>query len=282
MADNYLERKMEEHRAHAASSRPRRLSPSGTRPGYLTVKYPPRRVFVTGGASGIGRAIVAAFRNAGCRVAFCDVDRKAGAATAQATGAQFHPSDVTDADALTATVNRLLSDWGDIDVIVNNVGIAGFKPLTETGIDDFDRVIDTNLRPAFITGRMLAAHRTGSGGVPAYGRIINISSTRSRQSEPSTEAYSASKGALCSLSHAMMMSVMHLGITVNTILPGWIETGDYDALTSEDHRQHPSGRVGRPDDIARICLFLAAPDNDFINGAEIVADGGMTRRMLYV
>lgn len=282
MADNYLERKMEEHRAGKTHSVSRRLSPSGARPGTLTVKFPPRRVFVTGGAAGIGRAIVTAFRNAGCRVAFCDTDSKAGTATAQATGAQFHPCDVTDADALTATVNRLLHDWGDIDIVINNVGISDFNPLTETDTDRFDRVIDTNLRPAFITSRLLASHRSAAGASPAYGRIINISSTRALQSEPSTEAYSASKGGICALSHALMMSVAPLGITVNTILPGWIETGDYSTLTEADHRQHPSGRVGRPDDIARICLFLACPDNDFINGAEIVADGGMTRRMIYV
>jgi NAD(P)-dependent dehydrogenase (short-subunit alcohol dehydrogenase family) len=100
-------------------------------------------------------------------------------------------------------------------------------------------------------------------------------------SETGTEAYSASKGAIASITHALMMSFAPLGVTVNAISPGWIECGDYDALSSEDHLQHPSRRVGRPEDIARACLYLALPDNDFVNGENLVIDGGMTRKMIY-
>ncbi len=282
MADNYLERKMEEHRAGKRPQVTRRLSPSGSRPGELKVKFPPRRVFVTGGASGIGKAIVTAFCNAGCRVAFCDIDTRKGSATAQSTGSRFYPVDVADAAALTAAMEHLIDDWGDIDVIVNNVGVGMFRPAAETTVEDFDMVIDINLRPLFVTSQVLARHRRNIGGNPAYGRIINISSTRALQSEAGTLGYSASKGGVCALSHSLMVSLSPLGFTVNTILPGWIETGDYSALTEADHLQHPSRRVGRPEDIARLCVFLAAPDNDFINGAEIVVDGGMTRRMIYV
>ena len=174
MADNYLERKMEDYRSgKGATSKVKRVS-SGAKPGEISVKFPPRRVFVTGGASGIGRAIVEAFRKADCRVAFCDIDSKAGAATAQATGAQFHPVDVRDVDALEACLARLLDAWGDIDVIVNNVGVGNFVPLIESTIDDFEEVLKTNLRPVFVTSRRLAIHRTNNGGKPAYGRIINL------------------------------------------------------------------------------------------------------------
>lgn len=282
MADNYLERKMEEHRAgHGQVYRPK-LTPSGKRQGELTFKFPPRRVLVTGGASGIGRAIVKAFCDAGCKVAFCDSDTAAGTSTAQALGARFYPLDVIDTEALEKCMQSVFDLWGDIDVLVNNVGVGNFKPLMETGIEDFDHVMHVNVRPVFVTSRRLAIHRASLSTPNPYGRIINICSTRHAMSEAGTEAYSASKGAIASLTHALMMSYSGTGVTVNAISPGWIATGDTTALSAADHAQHPSGRVGVPDDIARTCLWLALPDNDFVNGENIIIDGGMTRKMIYV
>ena len=117
-------------------------------------------------------------------------------------------------------------------------------------------------------------HRTNQGGKPAYGRIINLCSTRYRQSESGTEGYAASKGGIASLTHALMMSLSPLGITVNSISPGWVENAQYPAITEADHVQHPSRRVGNPEDIARMCVFLCLPENDFINGENIMIDGG--------
>ncbi len=282
MADNYLERKMEEYRSGISQHRVVKRTPSGAKPGTINIKFPSRRVFVTGGAKGIGRAIVGAFRNADCRVAFCDNDTKAGAATAQAMGAKYYPIDVTDANALDTCLTRIIEEWGDIDVIVNNVGVGNFSPLTETSIADFDNVLATNLRPVFITSRRLAIHRKSLEENPAYGRIINICSTRYRMSEPGTEGYAASKGGVDALTHSLMASLAPFRITVNAISPGWIENYNYDTLTDDDHLQHPSQRVGKPEDIARMCVFLAHPDNDFINGENIIVDGGMTRKMIYV
>ena len=281
MADNYLERKMEDYRSgKGGASKTKRVS-TLSKPGTISVKFPPRRVFVTGGASGIGRAIVEAFRKADCRVAFCDIDSKAGTATAQATGAQFYPVDVRDVEALESCLSRILNAWGDIDVIVNNVGVSNFVPLVESTIEDFENVLNTNLRPVFVTSRRLAIHRANQGGAPAYGRIINLCSTRSLQSEAGTEGYAASKGGVAALTHSLMMSLAPLGITVNCISPGWIENYNYDKLSENVHLQHPSRRVGRPEDVARMCVFLAMPENDFINGENIVIDGGMTRKMIY-
>lgn len=282
MADNYLERKMQEYREgktrKVASSR---LS-LGNKPGYLSVKFPSRRVFVTGGASGIGRAIVEAFRHADCRVAFCDKDVKKGTATAQATGARFYPVDVVDANALSSAVDDVIAKWGDIDIIINNVGVGNFSPLTSTSIEDFDLILATNLRPVFITARQLALHRESLPEKNTYGRIINLCSTRFKMSEPGTEGYAASKGGVASLTHALMASLAPLHITVNCISPGWIENYNYDTLSVADHEQHPSRRVGRPEDIARMCMFLAMEENNFINGENIIIDGGMTRKMIYV
>lgn len=239
-----------------------------------------RRIFVTGGAHGIGRSIVEAFAVRGDKVAFCDADAERGKAIAGTTGATFHEADVTDAALLEACLQRQFLAEGDIDILVNNVGIGLFKPLTEVTVEEFDRVINTNLRPAFITSRMLARHRHANGNT-AYGRIINICSTRYLQSEAGTEAYSASKGGIYSLTHALAVSLAPMRITVNAIAPGWIHVQEDEILRPEDHAFHLSGRVGMPQDIARMCLFLCEPENEFINGQTITIDGGATVKMIY-
>ena len=283
MADNYLEKKFEEYAAKKAGKPvPRRVAPTSNRPGVVNVKFPRRRVLVTGGASGIGRAIVKQLCEAGCQVAFCDINANAGQATAEALGAQFHHTDVRDARQLEQCMEHIFHKWGDIDIIINNVGVSEFTPIEECSIEQFDSVIATNLRPVFITSRKLALWRRSLPLPRHYGRIINICSTRWQQSEPASEAYAASKGGILSLTHALAMSLADLHITVNSISPGWIATDNYDRLTDADHRQHPSGRVGKPDDIARTCLFICLENNDFLNGENITIDGGMTKKMIYI
>ena len=101
-------------------------------------------------------------------------------------------------------------------------------------------------------------------------------------SEPGSEGYAASKGGIYSLTHALALSLSEWNITVNSIAPGWIQTHDYNQLQPEDHSQHPSRRVGKPEDIARMCLFLCEENNDFINGENFTIDGGMTKKMIYI
>lgn len=240
-----------------------------------------RRVFVTGAGHGIGRAIVEAFTAAGDRVAFCDIDAERGEAVAAATGARFFALDVCDTAALEGAVQTLFDQWGDLDVIVNNVGIGGFEPITQTTVEHFDRVLHTNLRSAFITARLLAMHREKQGAENPYGRIVNLCSTRYLQSEPGTEAYAASKGGVWSLTHALAVSLAPYHITVNCIAPGWISVQEGELLRPEDHAFHLSGRVGRAEDIARTCLFLCEEQSDFINGQCITVDGGVTKKMIY-
>lgn len=271
MADNYLEKRMEEHRNAQKSTitvYKHKEKPS---------KLSGMRVFITGGAHGIGEALVKAFRAQGCAVAFCDNDSKLGNKVAQQFGARFYPVDVCCVSSLEKCFDDVLAYYGDVDILINNVGVGNFKPLTETSVDDFDHVLNTNLRPVFALSRKLAIHRTK----PAYGRIINIASTRAAMSEIGTEAYSASKGAIVSLTHALMMSFALLGVTVNCISPGWIECYNPASIRKVDKQFHPSQRVGTPDDIARTAVFLALPDSDFINGENITVDGGVTRKMIY-
>ena len=123
--------------------------------------------------------------------------------------------------------------------------------------------------PVFITSRRLASHRQSQEAPNPFGRIVNICSTRYLMSEPGSEGYAASKGGIYSLTHALALSLAQWHITVNSISPGWIETRDYEQLRPEDHAQHPSGRVGKPEDIARLCLFICQEENDFMNGENV-------------
>ena len=271
---NYLENKLEAYQA-------RKNSRSVSHAGKSSVTHKTRRVFVTGGANGIGKAIVRLFRSAGHRVAFCDIDETHGKETALQTGTRFLPIDLRDAAALEQGMQQLFDEWGDIDVIINNAGVSRFTPLTECSIEQFDDLLSANLRPTFITSRRLAIHRSTLETPNTYGRIINICSTRYLMSEPNSEAYAASKGGIYSLTHALALSLSPYHVTVNSIAPGWIATHGYDALSEADHLQHPSRRVGKPEDVARLCLFLCHEENDFINGENITVDGGMTKRMIY-
>lgn len=242
-------------------------------------------VFVTGGANGIGRSIVKAFCKEGADVTFCDMDEEAGKRLSEEMKSykcSFAQLDVVDAGALSDLVHTIISQKGNIDIIINNVGVSNFGSILDVSVEDFDKVLNINLRPIFILAKSLAKHRSLNKELNTYGRIINMASTRYLMSEPNSEAYAASKGAIVSLTHALAISLSEYNITVNCISPGWIDTGHYGDLRPEDHKQHPSGRVGKPEDIARTCLFLCDPANDFINGQNIVVDGGMTKKMIYI
>ena len=294
MADNYIERQQEQYEARKAawkqaqkygkkkSTTVHPAESASCTPMALKSDPSKRRVFITGGAEGIGKAIVEAFCLSGDQVAFCDINEIAGQETAKATGSIFHKVDVSDKDALESCMQRILSEWNDIDIIINNVGISQFSSITETSVEDFDKILSINLRPVFITSRLLAIHRKEQSSPNPYGRIINICSTRYLMSEPGSEGYAASKGGIYSLTHALALSLSKWNITVNSIAPGWIQTHDYDQLRPEDHSQHPSRRVGKPEDIARMCLFFCEENNDFINGENITIDGGMTKKMIYL
>lgn len=242
-------------------------------------------IYITGGAKGIGKAIVTLFCKNGADVTFCDIDvdeSKKLCHELSSYKCSFEEVDISDAEALEQSINKVIEEKGNIDVIINNAGVSCFNPILDTTVVEFDKILEINLRPVFITARTLAKHRESKPDLNSYGRIVNISSTRFLMSEPNSEAYAASKGAIVSLTHALAISLSKYKITVNSISPGWIETLNYDSLSTEDHSQHPSGRVGKPDDIARTCLFLCQPDNDFINGQNIVVDGGMTKKMIYL
>ena len=238
-------------------------------------------VLVTGAANGIGKEIAIQYANKGAKVVLTDIDVEAGKkieAELLAMGkvALFAEADLSKEDDCLHIMEIIRCEWGGLNIIVNNAGISEFTPLFEMTTENWNRIINTNLRSVFILAREGAKLMTGTGG-----SIINIASTRAIQSEPNSEAYAASKGGILALTHALGASLAKKGIRVNSISPGWIQTTDYTGLREIDHTQHFSGRVGKPIDIAKACLFLSDPENDFINGENLIIDGGMTRKMIY-
>ncbi len=251
-----------------------------------------RVVLITGGAKGIGRAICHAFSKAKYKVYFVDLDTGAGKELASAMpGSVFIPCDVGDQESIRQAVEQVAKVEKKIDVLVNNAGIAlNHDFLSGDAVSAFEKVIDVNLRGTFSFSHYTAQYMTN-------GAIINIASTRALQSEANTEGYSASKGGIVALTHAMAMSLAPRHIRVNAISPGWIDVQQYQSaasnkpsphanphqITQKDQEQHPVGRVGIPDDIANMVLFLSDKEKSgFITGQNFVVDGGMTKKMIYV
>ncbi|GAF15306.1 LOW QUALITY PROTEIN: oxidoreductase, short chain dehydrogenase/reductase family [Bacillus sp. JCM 19045] len=235
-----------------------------------------RRVLVTGGANGIGKTIASMYAEAGDQVFVLDKDKIE--LEAKDGSILFLQSDVRKEEQLKEAFHFIDKTYGPVDILINNAGISEFKPFLETTLVEWNNVIETNLTSVLIASQ-LAANQMRRTPQPSF--IINIASTRAFMSEPNSEAYAASKGGINALTHAMAISLEQENITVNAIAPGWIHTGDQEQLREIDHSQHPSKRVGKPEDIARMCLFLTNPQHTFINGETIIVDGGMTKKMIY-
>ncbi len=235
----------------------------------------PRLAIITGAAQGIGRCLVRGFAEQGYRVCALDVQAMDFEGVEKVATYHIDLADVGDIEAVFAQITQ---QWGQPSVLINNAAQSKFsKPLGEIAVEEFADLIAVNLTAAFACAKAFVAANKGLED----GRIINMGSTRFHQNEADWEAYGASKGGIISLTNSLCVSLSGTGITVNAISPGWICTEGYEDLIPLDHSQHPSGRVGKPEDILRACLFLCEEGNDFINGANLIIDGGMTKRMIY-
>lgn len=233
-----------------------------------------RCAIVTGAAHGIGQAIALRLANEGWAVIAGDWDD--GKLSEMKAIAGIHPvkADVTKEGDLKKLIRQAVKLGGGVQAIVSNAGIGGFASLEEMSLKDWNRVLATNLTPAFLLAKWAEKELRKAGGA-----MVLISSTRAHMSEPDTLAYSATKGGLSALTHSLAIS-LGPDVRVNSISPGWINVSG-EKLSKKDHSQHPAGRVGVPEDIAAAVSFLLSEEAGFITGAELIVDGGMTRKMIY-
>lgn len=246
-----------------------------------------KNIIVTGGAQGIGKIVSMELAKNNYNVSVFDIDKEALKEMSNETKREniaFFETNVSDENSVINSIQLSLEKFKNIYGLVNNAAIQIDKPLTELSLEEWNNVIGTNL-----TGAFLCSKHSSTFMKQKKGSIINIASTRALQSEANTEAYSASKGGVLALTHSLAVS---LGpeIRVNSISPGWIDVSairkktkaqQYE-LSFTDHQQHPSGRVGKAEDISNMVLFLLNPENSFITGQNFVIDGGMTKKMIYV
>lgn len=243
---------------------------------------------ITGGAQGIGLCLVKEYLKAGYNVACADLDKEAGkeltAGLKSGKRLLYSACDISSEKAVKLFITAVVKKFKTIDVLINNAGIGINKSVTELSLAEWNQVIGVNLTGSFLCAKYATPYLEKNKGV-----IINMASTRAIMSEKNTEAYSATKGGILALTHALAVS---LGpkIRVNSISPGWIEVSDWKKKkdfkkpfhTEEDKSQHPVGRVGMPYDISKLALFLSSEDAGFITGQNFVVDGGMTKKMIYV
>jgi len=231
------------------------------------------RVFlVTGGARGIGRAIAQRFVDDGGRACIVDV----GKPDDLPDTIEYVRADVSREADVRRAVAACVKWGGRLDGVVNNAGLVNpdVGPVEKLALKTWQRFLDVNLTGAFLVAKHAVPHLRKTTG-----SIVNISSIRAVMSEPNTIPYAATKGGLDALTHALAIS-LGPDIRVNCINPGWIDTGNYKPRPI-DHRAHPVGRVGRPEDVAALCAYLVSDEAGFATGATFTLDGGMTRKMNY-
>lgn len=216
---------------------------------------------VTGGAQGIGRCIAEEFCKAGATV--CVIDKQPG---------DHFVGDLANKDVLERFAKEVIARHGRVDYLVNNA-LPLMKGLAECSYEEFQYALSVGVTAPFYLAKLFAPHFAEGAA------IVNISSSRDRMSQPQTESYTAAKGGIAALTHALAVSLARK-VRVNSISPGWIDT-QYTVYEGPDALQQPAGRVGNPLDIANMVLYLCSNKAGFITGENICIDGGMTRQMIY-
>ena len=216
---------------------------------------------ITGGAQGIGRCIAEEFQKAGATP--CVIDKQQG---------NHFVGDLADKQVLERFSKEVIEQHGHVDFLVNNA-LPLMKGIDECSYEEFQYAMSVGVTAPFYLAKLFAPHFAEGAA------IVNISSSRDRMSQPQTESYTAAKGGIAALTHALAVSFAGK-VRVNSISPGWIDT-DYTVYEGPDALQQPAGRVGNPMDIANMVLFLCSDKAGFITGENICIDGGMTKLMIY-
>ncbi len=216
---------------------------------------------ITGGAGGIGKAIAEAFKANGARTAVIDIQPN-----------DYFVGDIADKAVLERFAENVIADFGRVDYLINNAPPT-FKGIDDCSYEDFECALRVGVTAPFYLAKLFNKHFAEGAA------IVNISSSRDRQSQPNSESYTAAKGGIAALTHALAVSLAGR-VRVNSVSPGWIDTRGA-AYGGADAVQHPAGRVGKPEDIVETVLFLCSDRAGFITGENICVDGGMTRQMIY-
>jgi NAD(P)-dependent dehydrogenase (short-subunit alcohol dehydrogenase family) len=244
-----------------------------------------RVAIVTGGGRGLGRAFALALAEAGADVALAarsigDIERVATEVEELGRRALAAPTDVTDAAAVERLVERVLSELGDLDILVNNSGITHSAPLLETSPEEWDRVVATNLRGCFLCMRAAGRHFADRRA----GKVINVASNFAFMGVPNFASYCASKAAIVNLTRAAAIEWAGVGVQVNALAPGYVETDMNAAARSDEElnakilRQIPTRRMARPEELGPLVVYLASTASDFMTGETLVFDGGQVAK----
>lgn len=226
------------------------------------MEYKDKVVIVTGGAQGIGKCIAEEFRKQGALVEVIDKQE----------GLDHFVGDLSNKNDIEEFTKLVIEKYGKVDFIVNNA-LPLMKGIDECSYEEFEYALKVGVTAPFYMVKLLKDHLAEGAS------IVNISSSRDRMSQPQTDSYTAAKGGIAALTHALAVSLAGKA-RVNSISPGWIDT-DYQVYEGSDAYQQPAGRVGNPLDIANMVLFLCSEKAGFITGENICIDGGMTRQMIY-
>lgn len=216
---------------------------------------------VTGGARGIGKCIVDEFKKYGASVCIIDINEN-----------EYFKGDLAEKEILECFVKKVIRDFGKVDFLVNNAA-PKMCGINNGSYEDFEYALKVGVTAPFYLSKLFAPYFTKGAS------IVNISSSRDRMSQPQTESYTAAKGGISALTHALSVSFSGK-VRVNSISPGWIDT-KYKEYEGPDATQQPVGRVGNPHDIANMVLYLCSDMAGFITGENICIDGGMTKHMIY-
>lgn len=245
---------------------------------------------ITGASRGIGKGIAEEFSKNGANVIIADIDIEEGKRVEKEINdgggkSHFIKTDVTSEEDIKEMVDEVIERYGKIDTLINNAGITVFKPMVETSLEDWDQVINTDLRGVFLCSKYVAKRMIESGS----GSIINISSNHAIATLPDSELYAAAKAGVVGFSKSLSLSLGDKGIRVNTICPGFTDTTHYrrwlgthkdpKVVEQEVIGLHATKRINNPSDIAKICIYLASDYSTQITGTDIIIDGGVTSRL---